>query len=158
MTWYLEGALAAVVFTAGALLFYFSPDLVHGWAFSIPGTTDVALEPVFFPRLASLLLVAASVLVFVTIPMRPNVLPAVETAAAEYGRVGLGLAAILVYLVSVVTLGFVVSTVVFISAASYAGGYRNLVIAVPIAAIVAVSLRLVFRFGLHVGLPEGLLL
>lgn len=158
MRWLLEGTLAAIVFFAGALLFYKAPDLVHGWAFSIPGTTDVALEPVFFPRLASLLLVGAAILVFATIPMRSGTLPAVETAVGAYGRVGIGLAGILVYLICVVTIGFVVSTVAFVTAASYAGGYRNLLIIVPTAVIVAVALRLVFRFGLHVGLPEGVLL
>ena len=158
MRWKLEGALAAIVLTVGVLLFLTAPGLVRGWAFSIPGTTDVALEPVFFPRLASLLLASSALLVLLTIPLRSGTLPAVETDSGSYLRAGAGLAGILVYLLSVVTFGFVVSTVVFITAASFVGGYRKLVIVVPVAIGVAVALRLVFRFGLHVGLPEGLLL
>ena len=158
MKWILEGALAAIVFTTGVLLFLKAPDLVRGWAFTIPGTTDVALEPAFFPRMASLLLAASALLVMATIPLRSDILPAVETSAVAYVRVGTGLGGIMAYLIAVVTLGFVVSTVVFISIASVVGGYRNLLIIVPVAISVAVALRLIFRFGLHVGLPEGLLL
>lgn len=158
MKWILEGALAAIVFTAAVLLFWQAPNLVRGWAFTIPGTTDVALEPAFFPRLASLLLAAASLLVAATIPLRTAVLPAVTTSPEAYARVGAGALGILIYLIGVVTLGFVVSTVIFVTAASFAGGYRDLRITVPAAVCVAVALRLVFRFGLHVGLPEGILL
>ena len=158
MRWKLEGALAATVLVVGVLLFLTAPSLVRGWAFSIPGTTDVALEPVFFPRLASLLLASAAVLVLATIPLRSGALPAVETDSGSYLRAGAGLAGIFVYLISVVTFGFVVSSVVFITVASFVGGYRKLAIVIPVAIGVAVALRLVFRFGLHVGLPEGLLL
>ena len=158
MRWILEGALAAVIFATGALLFALAPDLVRGWAFTIPGTTDVALEPVFFPRLASLLLSASALLVIATIPLRSGALPAVGTGFAEYARVGIGLAGILVYLIGVVALGFVVSTVIFVTVASVVGGYRNLIVILPTAIGVAVALRLVFRFGLHVGLPEGILI
>ncbi|MCY4138696.1 MAG: tripartite tricarboxylate transporter TctB family protein [Rhodobacteraceae bacterium] len=158
MRWKLEGTLAVAVLTVGVLLFFTAPNLVRGWAFSIPGTTDVALEPVFFPRLASLLLASSAVLVLATIPLRSGALPAVETDSGAYLRAGAGLAGILVYLISVVTFGFVVSTVVFITVASFIGGYRKLAIVIPVAIGVAVALRLVFRFGLHVGLPEGLLL
>ena len=158
MKWILEGTLAAIVFAVGVLLFIKAPDLVRGWAFSIPGTTDVALEPAFFPRLASLLLAASALLLMATIPLRSDALPAVGTSAIAYGRVCLGLGGIMAYLFAVITLGFVVSTVVFVTAASVVGGYRNLLVIVPVSIAVAVALRLVFRFGLHVGLPEGLLL
>ncbi|MCY4542487.1 MAG: tripartite tricarboxylate transporter TctB family protein [Rhodobacteraceae bacterium] len=156
MRWLLEGTLAATVLVAGVSLFILAPDLVRGWAFSIPGTTDVALEPVFFPRLASLLLSLSAILVLATIPLRTHPLPALATSAGEYLRVGAGLAGILVYLLAVVTLGFVVSTVAFVTLATVAGGYRNFLVIVPVALIVAVTLRVVFRFGLHVGLPEGI--
>ena len=158
MKWAIEGTLATIVFAVGVLLFVNAPDLVRGWAFSIPGTTDVALEPAFFPRLASLLLAAAAVVVAATIPLRQGILPAVQTSTVAYTRVGLGLAGILIYLLAIVYLGFVVSTVVYITVATYAGGYRNLIVVVPAAILVAIALRLVFRFGLHVGLPVGLLI
>jgi len=154
----LEGTLAVIVLAAGVALFWKAPDLVRGWAFTVPGTTDVALEPSFFPRLAALLLVASAIGVIITIPLRSDVLPAAGTSFDAYIRVGIGLVGILVYLLAVVYLGFVSSTIVFIVAASVAGGYHNLLISIPVAIVVAVGLRLVFRFGLHVGLPEGVLL
>lgn len=154
----LEGTLAGIVLLAGVLLFLKAPDFVRGWAFHIPGTTDVALEPVFFPRVASLLLCMSALLVICTIPLRTDTLPAIETSLGAYLRAGAGLAGILVYLLCVVVFGFVVSTVCFITLGSVVGGYRNLVVIVPTAIIVAAGLRLIFRFGLHVGLPEGFFL
>ena len=156
MKWLLEGTLAAIVFVAGVFLFIKAPDLVRGWAFSIPGTTDVALEPSFFPRLGSLLLSVSALLVLATIPLRTHPLPAVGTSSSDYVRVGIGLAGILAYLLAVVTFGFVVSSIVFITAATIAGGYRNLLVILPVAITIALALRVVFRFGLHVGLPEGM--
>ncbi|MCY4463877.1 MAG: tripartite tricarboxylate transporter TctB family protein [Albidovulum sp.] len=158
MRWLLEGTLAAIVFVAGVALFLKAPDLVRGWAFTIPGTTDVALEPDFFPRLSSIVLAAAAIIVFATIPLRTDTLPAVGTTAESYFRVCAGLGGILIYLICVVFLGFVVSTVLFVACATVAGGYRNLLVIIPTAICVAVLLRLVFRFGLHVGLPVGVLI
>ena len=158
MRWILEGTPAAIIILAGVLLYLNAPDLVRGWAFRIPGTTDVALEPDFFPRVASVLMALAALLVIVTIPMRTDALPAVGTSLGAFVRAGAGLAGILVYLLCVVTFGFVVSTICFVIVATMIGGYRNLLVIIPVAIAVAVGLRLVFRFGLHVGLPEGMLL
>lgn len=158
MRWTLEGTLGAILFASGVLLFVKAPDVVRGWAFHIPGTTDVALEPAFFPRVASVLLTVSALLLVATIPLRKGALPARETSSAAYLRVAAGLGGILVYLLSVVYLGFVVSTIVFIILGSIAGGYRNILVIVPAAIAVAIALRLVFRFGLHVGLPTGILI
>ena len=158
MRWILEGTLATIILLAGVFLFLKAPDLVRGWAFRIPGTTDVALEPDFFPRVASVLMALSAILVIATIPMRTDALPAAGTSLGAYLRAGAGLAGVLVYLLCVVFFGFVVSTVCFIIVASMAGGYGNLLVLIPTAIIVAIGLRLVFRFGLHVGLPEGMLI
>lgn len=155
--WVLEGTFAAALLAAGVTLYITAPTLVRGWAFSIPGTTDVALEPSFFPRLAAILLAAAAVVVLATMPLRQSPLPALSTNAAAYLRVTAGLAAILVYLIAVNFIGFVVSTTIFIIAATFAGGYRRWLVIIPSAILIAVGLRLVFRFGLHVGLPLGIL-
>jgi hypothetical protein len=153
----LEGALAISALVVGALLFIYSPELVRGWAFTIPGTTDVALEPVFFPRLSAVLICASSLILLITIPMRSGSLPASETSKEAYIKVGAGLAGILIYLGSILYVGFVVSTVLFIIGGSRVGGYKNWKAIVSTALLVAVGLRLIFRYGLHVNLPEGIL-
>ena len=153
----LEFTLAVIVLIAGVMLFIYSPSLVRGWAFSIPGTTDVALEPVFFPRLASVFVCLSAINLLITIPLRKIDLPAVTTNRIEYLKVILGLLGIFIYLLSVLFFGFVVSTVIFVSLMSYYGGYKNIAISFGVAVAVALLLRLIFRYGLHVNLPQGLL-
>ena len=153
----LEGALAISAFVVGALLFFYSPELVRGWAFTIPGTTDVALEPAFFPRLSAALICASSLILLITMPMRSGSLPANETSKEAYKKVGAGLAGILIYLGCILYIGFVVSTVFFIVVASVVGGYNNWKAIISTAVLVAVGLRLIFRYGLHVKLLEGFL-
>ena len=153
----LEGALAISAFVVGALLFFYSPELVRGWAFTIPGTTDVALEPAFFPRLSAALICASSLILLITMPMRSGRLPANDTSKEAYKKVVAGLAGILIYLGCILYIGFVVSTVFFIVGASVVGGYNNWKAIISTAVLVAVGLRLIFRYGLHVKLPEGFL-
>ena len=153
----LEFTLAIIVLIAGVMIFLYSPSLVRGWAFSIPGTTDVALEPVFFPRLASVFVCLSALNLLITIPLRRIDLPAVTTNRIEYLKVILGLLGIFIYLLSVLFLGFVVSTVIFVSLMSYFGGYKNIAISFGVAVAVSLLLRLIFRYGLHVNLPQGLI-
>lgn len=153
----LELTLAIIVLIAGVMLFIYSPTLVRGWAFSIPGTTDVALEPVFFPRLASVFVCLSALNLLITIPLRRIDLPAVTTKRIEYLKVILGLLGIFIYLLSVLFFGFVVSTVIFVTLMSYFGGYKNIAISFGVAVAVSLLLRLIFRYGLHVNLPQGLL-
>ena len=153
----LEFTLAIIVLIAGVMLFIYSPTLVRGWAFSIPGTTDVALEPVFFPRLASVFVCLSALNLLITIPLRRIDLPAVTTDRIEYLKVIFGLLGIFIYLLSVLFFGFVVSTVIFVSLMSYFGGYKNIAISFGVAVAVSLLLRLIFRYGLHVNLPQGLL-
>jgi len=154
----LEFMLAIIVLIAGVMLFLYSPTLVRGWAFSIPGTTDVALEPVFFPRLASVFVCLSALNLLITIPLRRIDLPAVTTNRKEYLKVTLGLLGIFFYLLSVLFFGFVVSTVIFVGLMSYFGGYKNIAISFGVAVAVSFLLRLIFRYGLHVNLPQGLLI
>ena len=150
--------MASVCFLWPRCVFVYSPTLVRGWAFSIPGTTDVALEPVFFPRLASVFVCLSALNLLITIPLRRIDLPAVTTNRKEYLKVTLGLLGIFFYLLSVLFFGFVVSTVIFVGLMSYFGGYKNIVISFGVAVVVSFLLRLIFRYGLHVNLPQGLLI
>ena len=93
----------------------------------------------------------------ITIPLRRIDLPAVTTKRIEYLKVILGLLGILIYLLSVLFFGFVVSTVIFVSLMSYFGGYKNIAISFGVAVAVSLLLRVIFRYGLHVNLPQGLL-
>ena len=108
----LEFILAFIVLIAGVMLFVYSPTLVRGWAFSIPGTTDVALEPVFFPRLASVFVCLSALNLLITIPLRTIDLPAVTTKRKEYLKVILGLSGIFLYLLSVLFFGVFTDKVV----------------------------------------------
>jgi len=154
----LEGTLAIITLIASVFLFYHSPDLVRGWAFTIPGTTDVALEPVFFPRLASILTGIASLNLLITIPLRSENIPACETNIASYKKVTLGLLLILIYLFCIMFIGFVVSTIVFICTMTFISGYKNWKITLMVAIFVSLILRIIFRYGLHVNLPVGIII
>jgi putative tricarboxylic transport membrane protein len=151
-----EATFAAVTMVAGVALFIYAPTLVRGWAFTIPGTTDAALEPSFFPRLASGLLAISAFTVLVTVPLRHDVLPVAQLTRQNYRNVGFGLIGIFAYLALIEVLGFVTSSSIFIATATWLSGYRRLSVLLPTAVLVSVALRLVFRFGLHVGLPTGL--
>lgn len=153
-----EGAFAAIVLAAGATLYLLAPIYVRGWAFKVPGTTDVALEPAFFPRLSAVLMCVAALVVLVTIPMRTGPLPLAAVGRSGYANVALGLVGILAYLLMVTTIGFVTSSSLFIIVATWVSGYRRPLIVLVTAILVSFALRFVFRFGLHVNLPTGLLL
>lgn len=150
-----EGAFAAIVFAAGATLYVIAPHFVRSWAFKVPGTTDVALEPAFFPRLSAILMCAAALVVLVTLPMRKGPLPLSELGRHGYANVALGLAGILAYLLMLHVLGFVTSSALFIVAATWVSGYRRPIVVLVTAVLVSFALRYVFRFGLHVNLPTG---
>lgn len=154
----MEGAFAASCLAAGITLYVIAPSFVRGWAFNIPGTTDIALAPSFFPRLTAILLAIASLIVLATIPLRNEPISLLSTKAAEYRNVALGIVGILLYLVGVDLLGFVTSSAVFVIVATWLGGYRRPIIVVATAIAVAFALRAIFRFGLNVNLPTGLLI
>jgi putative tricarboxylic transport membrane protein len=153
-----EGTFAAVALAAGATLYILAPHYVRGWAFNVPGTTDVALEPSFFPRLAAILMCLAAAIVIATIPQRKGPLPLTEIGWHSYANVAAGLIGIFAYLMLITVIGFVTASALFIIVATWASGYRRVVVTIVTAIAVAFALRLVFRFGLHVNLPTGLLL
>jgi len=153
-----ETAFAGITLLAGVVLFIIAPQYVSDWAFNIPGTTDVALTPSFFPRLAASVVAVASLLVLLTIPLRSEPLPIEQTSRAELARVVLGLTGISVYLIGVTLVGFVTSSVLFIIFGSWLGGYRRPIPLIVTAVITALAIRVVFRFGLNVNLPTGFLI
>lgn len=152
-----EGGLALLLVLLGAVLYIEAPSFVSGWAFNIPGTTDVALAPVFFPRLAAILIVLAALGVLLTMRMRTGPLPLLETGKEAYLKSIAGLAGITALIVLVPITGFVVTSAVFVILAAALGGYRNWLVLIPVAIAAPLILWFVFRYGLYVGLPHGLL-
>ena len=153
----LEAIFAVIVLITGIVLYLYSPSLVRGWAFTIPGTTDVALEPVFFPRLASILICLSSLNLLLTIPLRgKSLLPAQTTPKSDYLKVIFGLVGIFIYLICILYFGYVISTIIFVVSLSYIGGYKNLLVSFSTAILVTILLRIIFRYGLHVNLQMGL--
>src|SRR6056297_2440800 len=153
-----ETAFAGITLLAGVVLFIIAPQYVSGWAFNIPGTTDVALTPSFFPRLAATVVTVASLLVLLTIPLRSEPLPIEQISRAELARVVLGLTGIGVYLIGVTLVGFATSSILFIVIGSWLGGYRRPIPLIITAVVTAMAIRMVFRFGLNVNLPTGFLI
>lgn len=153
--WLAEATFAGITLSAGVILYIIAPHYVSGWAFNIPGTTDVALAPAFFPRFAAVVVVVASILVLISIPMRNEPIPLHSTKLAEIRKVSFGATGIFIYLLGVNAIGFVTASAAFIILASWAGGFRRPVALILIAVLVSLALRWVFRFGLHVNLPTG---
>jgi hypothetical protein len=100
---------------------------------------------------------AAALAVLLTLPLRREVLPLSELKFPNYLNVGLGIIGILAYLMAIGLLGFVTSSALFIIVATWLSGYRRPMVILATAILVPFTLRLVFRFGLHVGLPTGAL-
>ena len=154
----IEIALSVFFLMVSAIVYLLGPRLVQGWVFTVPGTTDAALTPAFFPRLSTILIALAASSILVTLPLRRNALPFIVTEPGGYRNVFVGLIGVLCYIAIVYFLGFVVASTLFITIATMVGGYRRWTVVVPSAIFVSVCLRLIFRYGLHVQLPEGLLM
>jgi hypothetical protein len=152
-----EGGLALLLVMISIILFVRAPNLVAGWAFNIPGTTDVSLAPSFFPRLAAIALGLASLSVIATLHMRSGPLPLLDTRRLAYAKSALGFAAIVALVLLLPITGFIVTSALFIFGAAAAGGYRRWSVLVPTAIIIPVVLKLAFRYGLHIALPAGFL-
>jgi hypothetical protein len=90
-------------------------------------------------------------------PMRTGPLPILDTGRDSYAKVLAGALAILTAIVLVPIVGFVTTSAVFIVLVAFAGGYRQPLVLVPVAIVTPLVLWFVFRHGLHVGLPHGLL-
>lgn len=152
-----EGGLSLLLILLGVVLYVKAPTLVSGWAFNIPGTTDVALAPMFFPRLSAVLIILAALSVLVTMRMRIGPLPLLDTSRETYLKVLAGLGGILVLIVLVPITGFVTTSAMFLLIGTWLGGYRNWLVLVPVAVATPLILWSVFRYGLYVGLPHGYL-
>lgn len=150
--------IAASIVLIGTVAGYLAvPQLVSGWAFAMPGTTDAALAPTFFPRVAMILVALASLGVLLSASSRTDTIPLVEMSREDWTRAGTLLVLVLLLFLGMRIVGFVAASALFIATTSLLLGYRRpaLVAAAAIAAPLLIVLS--FRYGLKVLLPQGIL-
>jgi putative tricarboxylic transport membrane protein len=153
----IEIVAALLLLTVAVAGVVYVPDLVSGWAFAMPGTTDTALSPTFFPTLIFTLLGCAAVNMGLTALMRTAVLPLLEMSRSEWGRM-LGVAIlVVVYLVGLNLVGFVIASAIFVIAVNAFLGNRNYLAVVSISVIAPLMISVAFRYGLNVILPPSAL-
>jgi len=132
------------------------PSLVTGWRFVMPGTTDAALAPTFFPRLAMVLVGITAAGVMLSALLRREEIPLVTMSREDWRRFGTTLALIVAYVAGARVIGFLAASILFVAAVTVLSGYRNWLV-IALASIVApVAVLLVFRHALRVLLPSGM--
>jgi hypothetical protein len=152
-----ETIAASIIFLAAVAGFIAVPQLVAGWAFVMPGMTDNALAPSFFPRLALSFVAIAALGVVATTRSRDEVLPILTMNREDWQRVAQVVALTVGFFIGMVTIGFGVSAGLFIATAGWLLGYERRGMLLGTAIIAPVVIVLVFRYGLSVLLPGGLL-
>ena len=148
---------AGLVFLAATAGFIAVPRLVSGWAFVMPGMTDGALSPSFFPRVALICVAVAAIGVIMTAKDRDDVLPLLTMSAEDWKRVILVVCLIAGFMLGMVSIGFGASAMVFIALVGRLLGYRRTGLLLVTAALAPIVIVLVFRYGLRVLLPSGIL-
>lgn len=109
-----------------------------------------------FPRIISAIMMFLSVLLFIRGIVRPTA--GEPITAGEIGRVAFVIVMTFIYIVSVDTIGFVTSSVIFVPVVAYTLGIRNHLL-VWLSTIFFVSLvAYVFRSIFHVPLPREVIL
>jgi putative tricarboxylic transport membrane protein len=150
--------VTSLIFLVGAVGGFLAvPHLVSGWAFVMPGTTDSALTPTFFPRLAMVLLALTSLCMLLSAVSRTDVIPLVEMTSEDWKRVGTIFGLILLFFLGLPLIGFVPAAALFIGAVAFLLGYKRFLIVGAVAIAGSVLIAAVFRYGLKVQLPSGLI-
>jgi hypothetical protein len=151
----LEASAALVVAALAVAGFIAVPNLVSGWAFVIPGTTDGAMAPTFFPRVALAMTATFGILVALTISMRTDALPVLAMTRSNWLRIGALVLISVAYLASMRPLGFVLSSIALMLVLPLLVGYRKPIPLVATALLLPPAVSLVFWYGLKVALPSG---
>ena len=146
---------AACVLAIAVAGFIAVPELVSGWRFVMPGTTDAALTPTFFPRLAFILLGVTALGVMMTSPVRREELPIVTMTGEDWRRFGGALALVVLYVMGARLFGFLPASIAFVASLALYSGYRNLLVIGLASVLAPLMVLLAFRYGLRVLLPAG---
>lgn len=152
--------IVEVISTAGMLGlavagFLAVPQLVSGWRFVMPGTTDAALSPTFFPRLAFVLIGVTATLVMLTAFLRQDELPIAKMCTEDWLRFGGSLGLVVLYVTATGWVGFLPASIVFVAAMALLSGYRNYMVIALTSVLAPLSVLIAFRYGLRVLLPSG---
>jgi hypothetical protein len=148
-----EVAAALVVAALAGAGFLAVPQLVAGWAFAIPGTTDGPMAPTFFPRVAFATTAVFALLVVATAATRSDRLPLLAMKASNWLRLATLLAMMLAYLGGLRLFGFVPSSIVLMLVLPLLVGYRRPLPVLVTALAVPPVIALIFWHGLKVALP-----
>jgi hypothetical protein len=148
------GAGLVIALVAGAG-FIAVPHLVSGWAFAIPGTTDSAMAPTFFPRLALATTATFGVLVALTAPLRSDPLPVMAMRRTGWLRIATLLAISIGYLAALPLFGFILSSTALMLLLPLMVGYRRPIPLVATALLLPPVVSYVFWYGLKVALPAA---
>lgn len=151
----IEATLAIAVLAVAISGFFAIPNLVSGWAFVMPGTTDGALQPTFFPRLAMVLLGLAAGNLLLTAWQRDDTVPLMRMDRQDWRRVGVSGGLIAAYLLALPKVGFLIASAAFIAATALTSGYRRYWIVALVAVAAPITIMLGFRYALRVLLPAG---
>jgi Tripartite tricarboxylate transporter TctB family len=155
---FLEVWTALAVAVIASIGFVAVPNLVAGWAFVIPGTTDAAMAPTFFPRVALGMTIATCLLVIATASMRSEALPFSTMSGPRWRRLAQLFVINAAYFVGLRWIGFILSSVALLIVVPLLVGYRKVVPILLTAAILPPVIWLLFWHGLRVVLPTGRLL
>lgn len=152
-----EIALGVLFLGLGVVGYAYVPGMVKGWAFALPGTTDNALSPEFFPKLVFCLVMAAAGGVLVTTPRRVDILPAATTTRREAARVLAIAATVLAGLASMRFLGFAPAASLISAVMLFIVGYPRKLSGILVLVLFTIAVMAGFRYGMRVILPPGAL-
>ncbi|WP_336744026.1 tripartite tricarboxylate transporter TctB family protein [Aureimonas altamirensis] len=150
-----EAGVALALLCGAVALFLAVPTLVSGWAFTMPGTTDNALQPSFFPRAVLVLLGLAAAAVLATGRIRKDSIPLVSTPRDEWLQLLRVLATVIAYFACIRLIGFQLASMLYVPATALAVGFRRPLLVAAVALGFPVCTWAVFRYGLGVMLPSG---
>jgi hypothetical protein len=148
-----EAAAALLVAALAAAGFLAVPYLVSGWAFVIPGTTDSAMAPTFFPRVALAVTATFALLVVLSGSTRSDPLPILAMTRSSWARIAALLAISAAYLAGLRLIGFVLASFLLMLALPLLVGYRKRIPVLAVALLLPPVVSLVFWYGLKVALP-----
>ena len=134
------------------------PQMVSGWAFVIPGTTDGPMTPAFFPQIALATTATFALLVAVSAPMRHDPLPLLEMTWRRWGRLAALLAISLAYLGALHLVGFIAASTALMLALALIVGFPLRLPMLATAFLLPPVVSTIFWYGLRVQLPTARIL
>jgi hypothetical protein len=150
-----EITVALVVAAIAGIGYLAVPNMVSGWAFVIPGTTDSAMTPAFFPRVALATTATFALAVAVTAPMRADPLPLLQMTRARWLRFGALFVTSLAYLGGLWLFGYTISSIALILALALLVGYPMKLPMLATAFLLPPIVSWIFWYGLKAQLPAG---